>query len=243
MIHESWSEFLKKAPLLEEIELTFTEISDEAVANADRYCPMLKIFKCNDSGYMHDGRAFDQEIADYADDFVMAIAKAMPQLRHLELISNSMTHKGLQAILDGCPHLEFLDIRRCFFINLDGSCGKLCKERIKNLLLPHDSVKGHKFALDSSEEYRAMCGDHRAMYDAMCDDHRAMHDAMYDDGDDSDLEDYEGLSDDDINCGPYYSPFRGPFTDPILGEFSSLEEFVAVMDALDTLSSSDSDSD
>ncbi|KAL8113441.1 F-box protein SKIP19-like [Apium graveolens] len=163
MIYESWTDFLKKAPLLEEIELTFAAISDEAVANAVQSCPMLKIFKYNDNGYMHDGRPIRQEIADYADAFCMAIAKGMPKLRHLELIGSAMTNKGLQAILDGCPQLETLDLRRCFYINLDGSFRKLCMERIKNLKLPHDSVKGHKFALDYNEQLRAMRGDHRAM--------------------------------------------------------------------------------
>ncbi|KAL8113284.1 F-box protein SKIP19-like [Apium graveolens] len=222
MIHESWTEFLKKAPLLEEIELTIAGISEEAVSVAGRYCPMLKIFKYNVRAYMHDGRSFSQEIADDADAFVMDIAKGMPKLRHLELIGNSMTNKGLQAILDGCLQLETLDLRRCFYINLDGSFGKLCMERIKNLKLPHDSLKGQKFALDYSEDYHAMCGDHVAMYDAMYDED----------------EDYEGLSDYDIYCGPYYNPFKDD-SDP--GEFSALEEVLAVMHAMHIGNSSDSD--
>lgn len=60
MMYESWTELLKKAPLLEEIELTFTDITKEAVTNAGRYCPMLKIFKYNDRAYMHDAEAFDR---------------------------------------------------------------------------------------------------------------------------------------------------------------------------------------
>ncbi|KAK1375551.1 putative F-box/LRR-repeat protein 23 [Heracleum sosnowskyi] len=226
MIYESWSEFLKKIPLLEEIELTFAGISEETVANAGRYCPMLKIFKYNDRGYMHDGRPFSQEIADGADAFVMAIAKGMPQLLHLELIGSAMTNKGLQAILDGCPQLESLDLRRCFYLNLDGSFGKLCKERIKNLKLPCDSVKDHKFALDNSEYYHAMSGDHGAPYDYY---------------DDSDPEDYEGLSDYDIYCGPYYNHFRDMSDDSDPGELSSLQEVLAVMHAMHIGNSSDSD--
>lgn len=229
MIYDSWTEFLKMAPLLEEIELTFAAISEEALANAGQYCPMLKIFKFNKRCYMHDGRAFSQEVADGADAFVMDIAKGMPKLRHLELIGNAMTNKGLQAILDGCSQLESLDLRRCFYINLDGSFGKLCMERIKNLKLPRDSLKGHRFALDNSEDYRAMCGNHLAMFDP-----------MYDDNDDSDpegYEDYEGLSDYDIYCGPYYNPFRD---DPDPGELSSLE-VLAVMHAMHIGNSSDSD--
>lgn len=232
-IYESWSEFLKKAPLLEEIELTFTDISEESVADASQYCPMLKIFKYNERGSRDEGQPFNQEFTDYGDDFVMAIAKGMSQIRHLQLIGSAMTNKGLQAILDGCPQLESLDLRRCFYINLDGSCGKLCRERIKDLKLPRDSVKGHKFALDSSEDYSAMCADHRSMLGG--------NHAMFDDDDDFDLEDYEGLSDYDIYCGPYYNPFEDMFDGPNPGEFSSLVEFLAVMQAMDIGNSSDSD--
>lgn len=67
------------------------------------------------------------------DDFVITIAKGMPQLRHLELVGSEMTDTGLQAILDGCPHLVSLDLRRCFNINLKSTCGMLCTERIKNV--------------------------------------------------------------------------------------------------------------
>ena len=215
---------------MEEIELNLTDISEEAVANAGQYCPMLKIFKHNNSDYM----AFNQGNADYADNFVMAIAKGMPQLHHLEVIGNAMTNKGLKAILDGCPQLESLDLRRCFYINLDGSFGKLCMERIRNLKLPRDSLEGHKFALDRSEDYRAMYDDMYADYD-------------YDDDPDlEDDEDYEGLSDYDMYSGPYYNPLRDIFDDPNPGELSPFEEYVAVMHAMHAIhmeNSSDSENE
>ncbi|XP_074331206.1 putative F-box/LRR-repeat protein 23 [Apium graveolens] len=146
-LHKSWSDFLKKAPLLEEITLTFTIISKEIVADISRYCPMLKSFTYNNNGWKYSiGKSS-------ANDFVIAVAKGMSQLLNLQLTGSEMTNKGLQAILDGCPNLESLDLRGCLNINLGNRCGKLCKERIKNLRLPGDSMEDHKVApYDSSDE-------------------------------------------------------------------------------------------
>jgi F-box/leucine-rich repeat protein 2/20 len=44
----------------------------------------------------------------------------------------------LEAILDGCPLLEFLDLQRCFHLYLSGRLGKRCRDRIKTLVLPND---------------------------------------------------------------------------------------------------------
>ncbi|KAK1375549.1 putative F-box/LRR-repeat protein 23 [Heracleum sosnowskyi] len=147
-LYESWSNFLEKAPLLEEIALTFTIISKETVADVSRYCPMLKSFIYNNYGWKYIIGMSS------ADDFVIAIAKGMPQLLHLQLTGSKMTNKGLYAILHGCPNLQSLDLRGCFDIDLNESCGKLCKERIKNLRLPGDSTEGHKVApYDSEDDY------------------------------------------------------------------------------------------
>lgn len=146
-MHKSWSDFLRKAPLLEEIGLTFTVISEETVADVGRYCPMLKSFTYNNNGWKKYSIGMDS-----ADDFVIAIAKGMSQLIHLKLTGNEMSNKGLQAILDGCPNLQSLDLRGCFNINLNESCGKLCKEKIKDLKLPGDSMEGLKVAPYDSED-------------------------------------------------------------------------------------------
>ncbi|KAG6416177.1 hypothetical protein SASPL_123601 [Salvia splendens] len=47
----------------------------------------------------------------------------------------------LEDILEACPRLESLDVRRCFDLHLEGDLGKRCRERMKQYLkLPHDSV-------------------------------------------------------------------------------------------------------
>ncbi|WOH07055.1 hypothetical protein DCAR_0626484 [Daucus carota subsp. sativus] len=165
-LHKSWNDLFRKAPMLEELALTFTTISEETVAEISRCCPMLKSFTYNNHGWKHSIGM------DAADDFVIAVAKGMPQLLHLQLTGNEMSNKGLQAILDGCPNLQSLDLRGCSSIKLYDSCGKLCKERIKNLRLPRDSMIGHKVApYDSEDEYEDYLWDgYVGLYDDLLDD-------------------------------------------------------------------------
>lgn len=153
-IYEAWSESFKKLPLLEELGLIFTEIPEEAIEDAGRYCPLLTSFRLNSKGFRHLSIGSSEVMMAFADEEVIAIAKSFPQLRHLQLIGNKMTNKGLQEILDTCTHLESLDLRRCFNINLEGSLGKRCLEQTKKLCLPEDSTKDYKFAADDEQEHR-----------------------------------------------------------------------------------------
>ncbi|XP_074332120.1 F-box protein SKIP19-like [Apium graveolens] len=164
LLHKSWSDFFKKTPLLEEIALTFTAISEETVAEISRYCPMLKSFTYNNYGWEHS------MAMNSADDFVITVAKGMSQLLHLQLTGNEMSNKGLQAILDSCPNLQSLDLRGCFRINLNESCGKLCKERIKNIRLPSDSVEDHKVAPIEDPYADYVWDDYVGLYDKLSDD-------------------------------------------------------------------------
>ncbi|EOA22501.1 hypothetical protein CARUB_v10003156mg [Capsella rubella] len=79
-----------------------------------------------------------------SDHHILDIAKTMHELRHLQLFGNRLIDNALNAILDGCPHLEHLDLRQCFNINLVGYLDKCCYERIKDLrrdLEKHCSVR------------------------------------------------------------------------------------------------------
>ncbi|KAG6417006.1 hypothetical protein SASPL_124447 [Salvia splendens] len=42
--------------------------------------------------------------------------------------------------LSDVRRLESLDVRRCFDLHLEGDLGKRCRQRMKRLKLPHDSV-------------------------------------------------------------------------------------------------------
>ncbi|KAJ1398187.1 Leucine-rich repeat [Sesbania bispinosa] len=120
----------KKLPVLEELEMSsFFFLSKDSVEAIGRCCPLLKVFK------------FNWPLSDLGvkcDDVALAIAKTMPQLRHLQLKRNPLGEDGLLAILDGCPLLQSLDLQGCSIINVSGSLMKRCEEQIKDLQLPYD---------------------------------------------------------------------------------------------------------
>ncbi|KAK9065012.1 hypothetical protein SSX86_016395 [Deinandra increscens subsp. villosa] len=153
-----WAEAFKKLPLLEELSLG--EISPEDIEAAGRYCPSLKKLKVNQEvNELWVGNDGEESIL-IQNEMALVIGKNLPQLTHLELIENSMSNLGLQAILDGCCHLESLDLRRCFYLDLKGDLGKRCSQQIKDLKLPHDPHEEHPHTCemcdlfdDSDDEY------------------------------------------------------------------------------------------
>lgn len=46
--------------------------------------------------------------------------------------------RALQAILDNCCHLQFLDLRKCFNVVLTGDLRKRCSQQINDLRHPND---------------------------------------------------------------------------------------------------------
>lgn len=81
------------------------------------------------------------------------IASSMPGLQVLQLIGSEVTNDGLMPILDHCPHLESLDIRMCYDLQIDDAMKSKCA-RIRNLKLPHDPISDFKYrAYVDSEDY------------------------------------------------------------------------------------------
>ncbi|KAM0035804.1 putative F-box domain, leucine-rich repeat domain superfamily, F-box-like domain superfamily [Helianthus debilis subsp. tardiflorus] len=158
---EVWREAFRTLPLLEELSLVETKLVKEDIEAAARHCPLLKTLKLNQKIFKWDGSCeYGSMVVDVLNERALAIGKNLPQLTHLELIGNSITNVGLQAILDGCCHLESLDLRRCLYIDLDGDLGKRCSQQIKYPKFPsgRDSVQGFKYTLfindsDSDDEY------------------------------------------------------------------------------------------
>ena len=128
-----------KLPLLEELAVSYCQFSKEALKAVGRSCPLLKSLKFNNQEYGTPHIECDEE--------ALAIAENMPRLRHLQLFGNNLTNDGLQAILDGCPHLESLDLRQCFSVKLTGNLER-CAEQIKDLRLPHDSTDDYEFGAE-----------------------------------------------------------------------------------------------
>ncbi|KAE8671899.1 Translation initiation factor 3B1 isoform 1 [Hibiscus syriacus] len=135
---EGLSTAASKLPFLEELEISICPISKHAVETIGRSCPLLRSFKFNlqrCKGYV-------------CDDEAVAIAQTMPELRRLQLLGNGLKNEGLQAILHGCPHLEYLDLRQCFSVRLVGNLERRCVERMKNLRHPCDPPHDYEFSAE-----------------------------------------------------------------------------------------------
>ena len=147
---------LERLPHLETLDLCYSSYNAEDIEVIGRICPQLKSFKMKTRFMGCEGDAY-------------AIASSMPTLSHLQLFGSSVTDDGLYAILHGCPHLESLDVRRCFDLNLGGNLGNFCRERIKdikftpprNLLEDHDEFYGFSDSDsdDSYEDYEFPAGN------------------------------------------------------------------------------------
>ncbi|CAN4076218.1 unnamed protein product [Withania somnifera] len=144
MVCDSLVEVVQRLPLLEELSLTHTTITTEGIEALGRSCPLLKSFELNNSVYMGSGDYFENE--DVRNKEALAIAKNLPNLQHLQLIGNSMTIKGLEAILDSCPHLVSLDLRLCKYVSLNDVLSSRISTQIKDLKHPHDSIAGLGFS-------------------------------------------------------------------------------------------------
>ncbi|PWA84374.1 RNI-like superfamily protein [Artemisia annua] len=93
----------KKLPLLEELSLYQGTLLQEDIEALGCYCPMLKTLKLNSPNRSN--------LEGY--ELAMAIVKNLPELRHLELTKHALEDSWLRAILDGCRHLQVLDLRMC----------------------------------------------------------------------------------------------------------------------------------
>ncbi|KHN47343.1 F-box protein SKIP19 [Glycine soja] len=134
---EGLCEIAEKLPQLEELDISISNLTKDPLEAIGQCCPHLKTLKFNMEGYRRPHIECDEE--------AFAIAETMPGLHHLQLFGNKLTNEGLLAILDGCPHLESLDLRQCFNVNLAGSLGKRCAEQIKELRLPCDPTDDYPF--------------------------------------------------------------------------------------------------
>ncbi|KAJ9536364.1 hypothetical protein OSB04_un000456 [Centaurea solstitialis] len=129
----SWTDPLKKFPLLEEFSLHSYHIPKEVVETVGCYCPLLKTFKLSTGSILCN----KDDVAS-CDKMAITIGENFHELEQLQLIGNKMTNIGLQAILDGCRNLKSLDLRMCPFIDLKGDLGKECSQQIKCLKLSDD---------------------------------------------------------------------------------------------------------
>ena len=145
-------DFVCKFSLLEELDITYNgNLSKYSLETIGANCPLLKSlnlcrrlvsFCCNES-----------------DDEVFAIAKTMPGLCHLKLSGIVLDNFGLLSILDGCPHLDSLDLQDSLCLPLT----ERCHEQIKVFQLPNNYELPKNFIyvinVDDHKENNDLCGD------------------------------------------------------------------------------------
>nr|CAB3446703.1 unnamed protein product [Digitaria exilis] len=141
--NEGFAEAISCLPQLEELDVTFCSLHGSVCDTIGRACRELKCFRLNERWSI-----LQSEFAPYEgmddDTEALGIANTMPGLQNLQLIGNNLTNDGLMAILDRCPHLQSLDIRQCYNIQMDDVMKSKCA-RIQDLKLPHDSISDFRY--------------------------------------------------------------------------------------------------
>ncbi|XP_010422434.1 PREDICTED: F-box protein SKIP19-like [Camelina sativa] len=133
---DGFVEAVVKLPLLEELEVSYGSLSGESLKVIGQSCLKMTTLKLNRHPQKEN------------DDDALAIAETMLGLRHLQMFGNGLSDTGLNAVLDSCPKLEHLDLRRCLNVNLVGDLQKRCSERVKVVRHPNDST--HDYPFDAS---------------------------------------------------------------------------------------------
>ncbi|VFQ81526.1 unnamed protein product [Cuscuta campestris] len=181
--NECLSKAVSQLLSLQDLQIYYSDLSIKLIRTVGRSCPFLKSFTYNNYPCP----------PTLSDNKAKAVAENMQGLHQLSLFGNTVTNKGVRAIHDDCPHLESLDLRRCFNVNLEGDLDRKCKQ-IKDLKRPTDPFHDYEFLNYVShydEDYYALDGyplDYSDMYDYDDDDDDDFDfDDDYDDGFDSDL--------------------------------------------------------
>ncbi|KAJ3693593.1 hypothetical protein LUZ60_009073 [Juncus effusus] len=145
---------VKKQPLLEELQITFGSFSGKLPELVGKEIPNLKRFKLNRAwSFPPSPNPYDddEEMVNIEDEEAFGIGKTMHELRDLQLIGNRLTNEGLKAILQGCPHLETLDLRRCYNIDMDSDMRARCG-RLDTFRSPDDSLDDYEFKAETSPD-------------------------------------------------------------------------------------------
>ncbi|KAG8058810.1 hypothetical protein GUJ93_ZPchr0002g24936 [Zizania palustris] len=139
--NEGMAEAMKGFPQLEELDITICSLHGDLCQSIGKACPQLKCFRLN--MIFRDSYGWDDNTE------ALGIANNMPELRELQLIGSDLINDGLISILDHCLHLETVDIRRCYNIQMDDALESKCA-RIRNLKLPHDLISDFKYRTNIS---------------------------------------------------------------------------------------------
>ena len=120
-----FTEVVKALPLLEELEISLCDnVGADGVFEVEvEVCPQRKRFRLSRPHFSYGVKNKDKDALGIAN---------MRGLCSLQLFGNALSNKGLETILDNCPHLECLDIHRCFNIDMNETLLARCS-RIKTI--------------------------------------------------------------------------------------------------------------
>jgi hypothetical protein len=142
-------------PLLEEIECSHDKLPAEFFRSLGSVRPQLKRLRIHMQWFDHDQMMHELGMGNHQNDEdedeepeesdeawearqnedAFAIAESLHELRVLQMAGNSLTNIGVYAILEGCPHLECLDISACYHVDVNDEL-KVCCARLKHVWLP-----------------------------------------------------------------------------------------------------------
>jgi hypothetical protein len=203
----------KKCPLLEEIECSYYKMTADFFRYIGHVRPELKRLRI----HMEDWYDSDQVRREIEEDYrrslgyeeetedeeseedwevrqnedAFAIAESLHELRVLQISGNSLTNKGLYAILDGCPHIECLDISECGHVCVNDELKARCA-RLKHFIwLPR-------------QRHNVGCQDLRIIRKEGDEDYFTMPENM---SEDLDLSGEAGMDYDEETCGPYWMDY------------------------------------
>lgn len=177
---------LDKCPLLEEVECSYQRMTDDFFRYLGVVCPQLKRLRIHLEREWYDSDAIRREMemesrrqnGDIDEDeeseeetaeawearqnvVAFVIAEGLPELRLLQMAGNRLTNKGLYAILEGCPHLECLDISDCFNLRFNDELRARCSN-LKHVLFHKQQNKVccpdlHVIGEKEGEERQSSC--------------------------------------------------------------------------------------
>ncbi|CAN6203903.1 unnamed protein product [Urochloa humidicola] len=126
---EGFVEAIQMFPQLEELELSeFCKVEHKGLLEVAKACPRLMHLRRNHLSYIYC-LCCPKPCGD--DREAMAIA-TMHGICSLQFTHNNLTNQGLVAILDNCPHIESLELRKCCNIIIDDALRAKCAH-IKSL--------------------------------------------------------------------------------------------------------------